>query len=128
LDSSTTIDNWFIWGSPWQPYFHNWAFNLQRGPEIKEKWDLIPNNVDILMTHGPPEGHGAYTFDAIDAGCADLLDTVKNRVKPLVHVFGHIHEGYGVTSDRTTMFINGSICTFAYQAINKPIVFDLIRY
>ncbi len=45
-----------IWGSPWQPEFHNWAFNVPRGEKIMEKWNLIPNDVDILVTHGPAFG------------------------------------------------------------------------
>ena len=51
------IDNMVkIWGSPWQPEFHNWAFNLPRGDKLKEKWDMIPVDTDILITHGPPFG------------------------------------------------------------------------
>ncbi|MCK4490026.1 MAG: hypothetical protein KAU23_07180 [Anaerolineales bacterium] len=50
------IDGTKFYGSPWQPWFYDWAFNLQRGPEIRSKWELIPEGIDILITHGPPYG------------------------------------------------------------------------
>jgi Icc-related predicted phosphoesterase len=78
-----------IWGSPWQPEFQNWAFNLNRGPEIRKKWDMIPEGIDILVTHGPPKGHGGVTFDGFDAGCEDLLHVITKRVKPLVRVMSY---------------------------------------
>ncbi len=57
LSGNHSEDNIHIYGSPWQPEFHNWAFNLPRNSDIiKEKWDAIPNNTDILITHGPPFG------------------------------------------------------------------------
>lgn len=87
-----TVEGLRIYGSPWQPEYGNWAFNLDRGAPLKAKWDLIPEGVDILITHGPPKGFGGQTREG-DVGCDDLLEAV-NRVKPLIHVFGHIHEGY----------------------------------
>ena len=53
----------------------------------------IPSNTDILMTHGPPVAVGDYTRGGVHAGCVDLLDQIQNRIKPLYHCFGHIHEG-----------------------------------
>ena len=45
-----------VYGSPWQPWFGGWAFNLERGPDIAAKWALIPDDTDVLLTHGPPAG------------------------------------------------------------------------
>tara|TARA_Y100000296_G_C5174834_1_gene259491 strand:- start:2061 stop:2591 length:531 start_codon:yes stop_codon:yes gene_type:complete len=53
-DSSITIDGIKFWGSPIQPWFHDWAFNRKRGNEIRKHWELIPTNTDVLLTHGPP--------------------------------------------------------------------------
>ena len=126
-DSEVTIDGVRIYGSPWQPAFMDWAFNLERGPHIKEKWDLIPSGVQILVTHGPPFGYGDEvpqpTGAAERVGCADLLQAVK-RLQPAYHVFGHVHEGYGITKDEHTTFINASMCDGAYKPVNPPIVFD----
>ena len=124
-DSGTTINGIKIWGSPWQPEFCDWAFNLPRGEKCLEKWDLIPEGTDIVMTHGPPVGHGDLCFHGVRAGCVDLLGTLQNRVKPKYHIFGHIHEGYGTTTDGTTVFVNCSVCTYNYKPLNSPVVFDL---
>ena len=76
-----------------QPEFCGWAFNLERGLPCQEKWDLIPEEgVDILITHGPPLGHGDLCCHGNRAGCLQLLHTVQ-RIQPKYHVFGHIHEG-----------------------------------
>jgi len=124
-DGEVTINNFRIWGSPHQPEFCNWAFNVERG-KILKKWKLIPKGTDILITHGPPKRHGGMTFDGLDAGCDDLLDEIRTRVKPMVHLFGHIHEAYGVTKDETTVYINGSNCTLKYKPHNVPVVFDVL--
>jgi Icc-related predicted phosphoesterase len=107
-----------------QPEFGGWGFNVERGPEIKRKWDLIPDNVDVLLTHGPPRGHGGRAKSGVDAGCADLLDACA-RVKPLVHVFGHIHEDYGVSEDAHTKYINASTCTIRYEPRNPAVIVDV---
>jgi Icc-related predicted phosphoesterase len=93
LDSGVTLHGLRFWGSPWQPYFYNWAFNLHRGPKIAEKWAKIPEDTDVLVTHGPPRGHGDDVgHDRV--GCEDLLARVR-VVRPLLHLYGHIHEDRG---------------------------------
>ena len=76
-----------IYGSPWQPEFHNWAFNLPRmGDQLKEKWDLIPMNTDILITHGPAWGYVDKVIGQTqNLGCELLADRIK-VVKPKIHV------------------------------------------
>eukprot|EP00117_Sycon_ciliatum_P044995 scpid86193/ scgid2541/ Metallophosphoesterase domain-containing protein 1; Adult brain protein 239 len=124
-DEEVTVRGFRIYGSPWQPKHSNWAFNLDRGQPLIEKWRKIPSGIDILMTHGPPFGHGDLCSALFHAGCVDLLAEVQRRIRPKYHVFGHIHEGHGVTSDGTTVFINAAICDVDYYAIQDPIVFDL---
>lgn len=123
-DAGIDICGVHIYGSPWQPEFCDWGFNLPRGEKCLEKWNLIPDKTDILITHGPPVGHGDMCFDKNRAGCVELLNTVQQRVKPKYHIFGHIHEGYGVTTDGKTTYINASTCTLRYRPEQKPIVFD----
>ncbi|XP_061166908.1 metallophosphoesterase MPPED2-like isoform X2 [Saccostrea echinata] len=124
LDSSVSICGIKLYGAPWQPIFCNWGFNVERGEELLEKWQKIPTDTDILITHGPPVGHGDLTGGNNNVGCVELLNTVQKRVKPKYHVFGHIHESYGVTSDGFTTFINASTCTRRYKPTNSPVVFD----
>lgn len=122
-DSSVHLYGIYIYGSPWQPAFCNWAFNLNRGEELRAKWDLIPTDTDILITHGPPLGRGDFAYGA-RKGCADLLYSIQHRIHPRVHVFGHIHEGYGASCDGVTTFINASNLDGSYYPKNPPIVFD----
>jgi len=119
-DSGTTINNLKLWGSPIQPWFHNWAFNRSRGVEIKKHWDLIPSETDILITHGPPFKILDQTTSGDNVGCKDLLIKTKT-VKPLIHVFGHIHEDYGIQELNGIQFINASVLNEKYEISNSPI-------
>jgi len=99
-DSGCKFNGLNIWGSPVQPEFCNWAFNKKRTRDsIGKHWDLIPKNTDILITHGPP----ALILDKCqygghNAGCGLLWNKIQ-EIKPVLHVFGHIHEGRGVVVD-----------------------------
>ena len=110
-----------VWGTPWQPEFHNWAFNLPRGQALKEKWDMITVGTDILVTHGPAFGKLDYvSYDGKNVGCEDLLFKVQ-EIKPKIHVFGHIHEGYGYVFDGHTHYINAAVLNGRYEFLNKPV-------
>jgi Icc-related predicted phosphoesterase len=122
-DQSVTIEGIKFYGSPWQPWFHDMAFNLQRGPDIKAKWDLIPEDTDVLITHGAPYGH-LDTIQGVSQGCQELL-TAVDCVKPKLHVFGHIHKGAGLSKNEHTTFINASSCDQWYKLANLPIVFNM---
>lgn len=123
-DSATIIEGIIIYGSPWQPWFHNWAFNLPRGRAISEKWALIPEDVDVLVTHGPPHGILDENLLGEHCGCEELLEAVR-RIKPKVHAFGHIHCAHGTHLVGETFFVNASICTELYEPRQAPIVVDL---
>lgn len=124
-DNSAVVSGIKIFGSPWQPLFGNWGYNLKRGEECAAKWKEIPDNTDILITHGPPIGHGDRVRNGIRAGCVDLLQEIQLRVKPQYHIFGHIHEDAGVTTDGQTTFINASMCTLRYKPEQYPVVFEM---
>lgn len=119
----------FIYGSPWQPEFCGWAFNLPRGSPLKKKWDRIPKQTDVLITHGPPYG-ACDTLSELSSnpgehvGCHELRRAIQ-RVSPKINVCGHIHEGYGVKKIFNTLVANASTCTCKYKPTNKPIVFDI---
>jgi predicted phosphodiesterase len=124
-DSCAEVCGYLIYGSPWQPEFCDWAFNLPRGGELlRQKWGQIPDSVDILMTHSPPKGYGDRCTSGFSAGCEDLRAAIGQRAVS-VNLFGHIHEGYGCWSDKVTLFVNASTCNHSYRPINAPIVFDL---
>jgi hypothetical protein len=115
-----------IYGSPWQPAFYNWAFNLPRnGLSLESKWAAIPVNTDILITHGPAFGY----LDTVEGrrhenlGCELLVQRIK-EIKPKIHVCGHIHSGYGYVFDGETHFFNASVLDERYTYTQKPFVFD----
>jgi Icc-related predicted phosphoesterase len=91
-------------------------------------WDKIPLETDILITHGPPYGYQDWVdrTDADRVGCRELLKRVE-LVRPTVHVFGHIHEAYGVAEDNGIQFVNASTCNGRYDPINEPILITLAR-
>lgn len=119
-DSGTTINGLKIWGSPWQPAFGGWAFNLQRGEEIREKWSLIPDDTQILITHGPPAGYGDNVDDVRRAGCEDLRAAVE-RIRPLLHMYGHIHQDGGVWQEDGICYANVT----TWECERAPTVLDV---
>lgn len=126
-DSSVEIENLKIYGSPWQPRFFDWAFNLTRGAELAEKWKLISADTDILITHGPPHGildEVLTQYGVENAGCEELRKRVE-QIRPRLHVFGHIHCGYGRTEKFGVNFINASTCNESYEPTNPAVVIDL---
>lgn len=114
-----------VYGSPWTPNFFKWAFNLSRGEALQEVWSQIPTTTDVLITHGPPQGRGDMTLHSGHFGCLDLLHEVQTRVKPRLHVYGHIHEGYGTSFDGHTLYVNASSLDLSYEATNPCIVVDV---
>jgi predicted phosphohydrolase len=119
-DQAVTLMGIKFYGSPWQPEFMNWAFNLPQGEPLKQKWDLIPPDTDVLITHGPPYGFGDETAPGEHAGDRELIKAIE-RVKPIVNAFGHIHEGYGSYQSGGTLLFNASICDGINIPINPPV-------
>jgi Icc-related predicted phosphoesterase len=110
-----------VWGSPWQPEFYDWAFNLPRGKRIAEEWDKIPDDVDILVTHGPAWGKLDRVIGEFEnLGCEELAKSIGQK-KPKIHVCGHIHSGYGYIFDGETHYINASVLSEQYTFTNKPL-------
>ena len=127
VDQTAVIDGVIFYGSPWQPRFCDWAFNLDRGAALRAKWDLIPNGVNVLITHGPPQKFLDRTAGGEHVGCEDLARVISKRLVDLsMSVFGHIHEGYGYYRNDGPLFVNSSTCSLKYQPINQPIVVDLV--
>jgi Icc-related predicted phosphoesterase len=138
-DSGTTIDGVKFWGSPVQPWFCDWAFNVHRGAPIKKHWDKIPTDTDVLITHGPPWGildqsvpdgqtsswgSQLIIHPSEHLGCEELAIAV-NRVKPVVNIFGHIHGSYGKVLKDGTWYHNVAICDEQYNPVNEPHVIEL---
>jgi Icc-related predicted phosphoesterase len=124
MDNMIEIDNVKIYGSPWQPTFHNWAFNVNRGEAIAKKWELIPHDMDIVMTHGPVFGILDYIYNGRRLGCEELYKRIM-IVRPKYHICGHIHYARGYKEFNGINFFNAAVLGENYEYINKPIVFIL---
>jgi len=132
-DQQVRINGFNFYGSPWTPMFYNWAFMLDRG-FLWTKWAKIPTDTDVLITHGPPRSildqvtdpptEGPWAQAKLsNQGCDELRQELA-RVQPRVHIFGHIHEGYGrvegaVSSEVITRFYNVSTCDRGYNPVNR---------
>lgn len=125
INEEVTLHGLKFWASPYTPEFNNWSFNLPRGERLKAVWDLIPDDCDVLLSHGPPRDILDFTpYGNLNVGCDDLARRVI-EVSPLVSAFGHIHYSYGVSQMYHTYFINSSICNEPYRPVNKPHIIEI---
>jgi Icc-related predicted phosphoesterase len=123
IDSGVEVEGIKIWGSPVTPLYGG-AFGMSNHADRKRLWAQIPDRLDILITHGPP-------FAILDhssrserwEGCPYLLEAVF-RAFPRVHVFGHVHHGYGTLETGDTLFVNASLMGEDGGLTRKPVVID----
>lgn len=125
-DSGLSIDYIKIWGSPVQPDLVGWAFGKKRGVEMRYHWDLIPQDVDILVTHSPPFGILDQSRSCQSLGC-EMLTKRLGKLNLKFHIFGHIHASYGMETIGNTTFINASNMDSTKGLVNPPVVFDFIK-
>ncbi len=132
-DSGTEFEGLKIWGSPWTSWFHGInpkckAFTLHGEEKLQKKWALIPDGIDILVTHSPPLGWLDENRDGIACGSLSLSQELY-RIRPKLHVFGHIHESYGMYRPKLEfcglegypISVNASVMDRDYEPINAPI-------
>ena len=125
IDQRLEIDGVKFWGSPWTPVFRNWYFMKERGEEIRKHWDLIPDDTDVLITHGPPQGVLDRTsYENFYVGCEDLKIAI-DRVKPKLNVFGHVHEGRGSYERDGVAYFNVSCLDSTYSMVRAPAGFEI---
>jgi Icc-related predicted phosphoesterase len=136
IDQSVEIEGIKFYGSPWQPWYHDWAFNfperdLAKSEIAAAKWAEIPEDTQVLITHSPPYKmmdkamNNRRDNGDRNVGCKALAARLKELPLLKVHVFGHIHEGYGEVQAKIH-FVNASICTrIGYLPTNSPIVVNI---
>lgn len=122
-NSGCVIEGYKIWGSPYIPQCGNWFFMANRDM-LKNIYETIPIDIDILITHGPPYGKRDELYNGVNVGCDILLKYVK-KIKPKIHIFGHIHNGYGVDNYGDTKYINASVVNDNLKLINEPILINI---
>lgn len=114
--SGVTIENTKFWGLP---KFISEDIDGTYFEKIKH----IPKNTDVLISHHPPLGV-LDRAGKINFGCADLLQKVLD-IQPKLHLFGHIHDAYGIEKSLKTTFSNASVLNENYELRNIPVVFDI---
>jgi Icc-related predicted phosphoesterase len=112
-----------FYGTPWVPELEGWAFYLPP-TNMRQKWDLIPESTDVLITHSPPYGVLDRNRRGKSCGCPDLLRRVL-EVRPRIHCFGHIHASAGTLELNGTTFVNASVVNSQYEIARGPYVFDI---
>jgi len=127
VDQAVELLGLKVYGTPWQPRFFDWAFNLDE-PDLERRWQRIPPDTDILVCHGPPYGYGdlagaipGIRTEPEHTGSPSLTRRIL-EIKPQLVVFGHIHEAYGVYEKDGVVMANVSIVDGAYRMVNAPYV------
>jgi Icc-related predicted phosphoesterase len=125
-DAGVELAGLKLWGTPWQPWFYDWAFNAPRRDGeafLASKFDLIPDDTDVVICHGPPRGFGDYNGrpDGQPHVGSTALTEALERSQPRLMVCGHIHSGYGRYRLGATEVINAALVDNEYRAVN-PVV------
>ena len=131
-NSGINIENINIWGYPISDtggVDGAFYYSSEKDSEILKTYlDKIPENIDILISHGPPKGILDKIVDGSNVGCELLREYVLNKIKPKYHLFGHIHESNGRTQikigDKEINFINAALCNVKYQPLNEIFSFE----
>lgn len=132
IDEEVNIDGLRIYGSPWTPEFCNWAFMKEDTEEgLGKKFEHIPENLDILVTHGPPFGFLDKAPSAPNVGSKELFMQISSK-QPKYALHGHIHEGRtqgpnsdGIDQIGNTKVINCSLLDGYYRLKHKPRIIEL---
>lgn len=122
-NSGIEIEGIKIYGTPVQPIFGNWAF-MKKEKSRRHYYSMIPNDLDILMTHCPPHNILDKCLSGDNVGCEILAKEIELK-KPKYHIFGHIHEVAGSVEQGDTTYINCSLCDPYNNLKNKPIVLEV---
>jgi len=119
-NSGIAINGINFWGSPITPGDGTWAFNQKTPQETKKHWEKIPENTHVLITHTPPYKIKDVLNNGRHIGCASLLEIIKNRNIDF-HIFGHVHDSYGMTAISNTRFVNSSNLDNKYRYLHQPL-------
>ena len=126
VDAGFRHEGVLFWGAPWIPHLRGWAF-CREDAELEQHWSLIPEDVDVLLTHSPPVGILDISSSGRgDVGCDFLADRVR-QLAPRIHAFGHIHASYGEYEEGGTRYINAALVggRAPFTLMNAPIVVEL---
>lgn len=115
-----------IFGSPYTPRYGSWYWMKNRGSAIAKIWNVIPEGLDLLYTHGPAHGIlDISIYDKVHCGCEELMKAIIDK-KPRFHAFGHIHYyGGRQQTEGDTTFINAAVVGEDYKIANPITVIEI---
>ncbi len=118
-DEAIVIDGIKFYGSPWVTQFYDWSF-MKSEKNLQLKWDLIPSDTDVLLTHGP----AMWYLDKVERGhigCETLTHHITKKLTNLsYHIFGHIHECYQQEIRTGKLRRINASCVDEYHNLYKP--------
>jgi Icc-related predicted phosphoesterase len=115
-----------IWGTP--VTCDDAAYGHSKREERARLYASIPKETHILITHGPPYGILDREPGSLHKqGCTELRLAVM-QLKPRLHVFGHVHAGYGTCHTERTLFVNAALLGWTGDIENRPIVMDITSW
>ena len=118
------MDGFKIWGSPYSPYFNNWAW-MQPDNMLSEIWATIPLETEIVVTHTMPYGILDGVLPRMQSvGSLTLRDRVK-EVQPYIQIGGHLHESFGQYTDGKTDYYNVSVMDEQYKIVNPCTIIEV---
>lgn len=129
-NSDVIINDVKFYGSPITPWFYDWAWNVRRGAPIAAAWDLIPEDTNVLITHGPPYGILDTVLESFGRdshqGCLDLRNKIRKLPALKLHAFGHLHlQGGNQITEEGVVFVNAAICDDAYHTVHTPVIVEI---
>lgn len=112
-----------FYGTPWCPSFGDWAF-MDNENNLDTIFKCIPKDTDVLISHTPPFGVMDINRYGSNCGSQSILNNSYN-VK--LHIFGHIHESYGVKEVGNKVYCNASTYKVDYNTedLNKSILLTI---
>jgi len=117
-DSGTEYEGLKIWGSPWQlPY--GLAFNLPE-QNLAQKWNMIPGDTNILITHSPPFCFGDLNLLCEHCGSQSLTERIRDSKELRLAVYGHIHSAKGVYDYNGKILANVAAVNEQYELLKEP--------
>lgn len=131
VDQEFVYKNVKFYGTPWCTEFGHWAYQLPP-KQLQEKYDLIPHDTDVLISHMPAYG----TLDLVErpggfnhVGSKELADKIKSLPNLKAHIFGHLHlcgGQVGMSQNHPrALAVNAAVVDEHYQLVNPPMVISI---
>jgi Icc-related predicted phosphoesterase len=122
FNQSIILEGIKFFGSPNSRIFGSWSF-MNTEKELKDIYDTIPEDTNILITHTPAFEILDLTRSGENAGSHSLRKRIKELKYLKYHIVGHIHEGFGAITEGDLKIFNTSLLDEKYRSVHMPVIF-----